>query len=357
MSASARQWITRLAIALAVAAALWFSWLQYQRPAQNGALASGNGRVEGVEVDIAAKSAGRVREILVQEGEMVQPGQVLARMDTDVLEAQLHQAEAQLRQARSELETAHSQLALREAEKAATQASLVQREAERDAAQKKLERSQQLAKEGACSLQELDDYAALVKGAMAAVSAVQAQIVAAEAAITAARAQIVGAESAVQAAEAQIELIRADLADAELKAPRPGRVQYLIAQPGEVVAGGGRVLNLVDVTDLYMTFFLSTADAGKLALGSEVRLVLDAAPEYVFPAEISFVSDVAQFTPKTVETRQEREKLMFRIRAKISPELLQMHLAHAKTGLPGMAYVRLDPAVPWPEHLALKVPQ
>jgi HlyD family secretion protein len=131
-------------------------------------------------------------------------------------------------------------------------------------------------------------------------------------------------------------------------------VQYRVAQPGEVVGAGGRVLSLVDLSDVYMTFFLPTAVVGRIALGTEVRLILDAAPQYVIPAQVSFVADVAQFTPKTVETASERQKLMFRVRAQIPPDLLRKHIAQVKTGLPGMAYIRIDPAVPWPARLRIK---
>ncbi len=79
---------------------------------------------------------------------------------------------------------------------------------------------------------------------------------------------------------------------------------------------------------------------------------MDAAPDYVIPATVSYVADVAQFTPKTVETADEREKLMFRIRARIDPELLVRYIEYVKTGLPGMAYLRLDPSVDWPATLA-----
>ena len=92
-------------------------------------------------------------------------------------------------------------------------------------------------------------------------------------------------------------------------------------------------------------------------MGAEARLVLDAAPQYVIPAKVSFVADVAQFTPKTVETAEERQKLMFRIRARIDPQLLREHKARVKTGLPGMAYVQLDPQAEWPAHLEVRLPQ
>jgi HlyD family secretion protein len=120
---------------------------------------------------------------------------------------------------------------------------------------------------------------------------------------------------------------------------------------------GGRVLNMIDISDVYMLFFPPTAAAGRVSMGSEVRIVLDAAPQYVIPAYVSVIADVAQFTPKTVETEEERLKLMFRIKARIPPELLRAHLARVKTGLPGVAYVRLDPTREWPANLQARLPE
>jgi len=168
---------------------------------------------------------------------------------------------------------------------------------------------------------------------------------------------VIGARSQVDAARATIQRIDADIRDSDLKAPTAGRVQYRVAQPGEVVAGGGRVLNLVNLGDVYMTFFLPETVAGKVALGSEVRLVLDAAPARVIPARVSFVADVAQFTPKTVETESERQKLMFRVKAQIDPQLLERYITQVKTGLPGMAYVRVDAGTQWPAKLIINVSQ
>ena len=180
---------------------------------------------------------------------------------------------------------------------------------------------------------------------------------ASEAAIATARSQVIEAESNIDAVRATIERLQADIEDSALKAPRDGRVQYRVAQLGEVVGAGGRVLNLVDLGDVYMTFFLPTAATGRVMLGGEVHLVLDSLPEYVIPARISFVSDVAQFTPKTVETASERQKLMFRVKAQIDAELLKKHIRHVKVGLPGMAYVRLDPQVEWPAELQVNIPK
>ena len=174
---------------------------------------------------------------------------------------------------------------------------------------------------------------------------------------TAAQAQVTGADSAVVAAQATVQRIAAELDDSTLLAPRDGRVQFRLAQPGEVLGAGGKVLNVVDLADVYMSFFLPETVAGRVALGSEVRIVLDAAPQFVIPAKVSFVSATAQFTPKTVETASERQKLMFRVKAQIDPQLLQKHLTQVKTGLPGQAWVLAEPGAQWPAHLQVTLPE
>ncbi|MCK9505641.1 MAG: HlyD family efflux transporter periplasmic adaptor subunit [Porticoccaceae bacterium] len=355
MNIRSRKFFT-LALLAFIAVVAAFVWQHYLSPDLDQGLVSGNGRVEATEIDIAAKHAGRIRDILVREGDFVTTGQVLAVMDTENLEAQLRQAEAQLHQAESAVAIARSQVKQRQAERQAAVALVAQRQAELNVAKKRYQRSAALVKRGAGSQQQADDDYASEQSTGASVSAAEAQVAASDAALVTAHAQIAGAESAVAAAQASIERIQADIADSELKAVRDGRVQYRIAQPGEVVSAGGRVLNLVDLRDVYMTFFLPTAMAGRLAQGAEVRIVLDAAPEYVFPASVSFVADVAQFTPKAVETASEREKLMFQVRAQVPRDVLDENLLRVKTGLPGVAYLLADSKATWPDHLAVKLP-
>ncbi|WP_334107872.1 HlyD family secretion protein [Methylobacillus sp.] len=346
-----------LVIIAALAAGGFYAWQAMNGNSNTEGLASGNGRIEAIEIDVATKLAGRVDEILVNEGDFVEKGQPLANMQVQVLDAQRDEARAQHQQALNSVVAAQAQVALRESDKRATQALVTQRESELDAAQRRLARSETLSAEGASSIQELDDDRARVRSAQAAVEAAKAQVAASQAAIDAAKAQVIGASSTVAAAEATIARIEADITDSQLTSPRAGRVQYRVAQPGEVLAGGGKVLNLVDLSDVYMTFFLPEAAAGKLAMGAEARIILDAAPQYVIPATISFVASTAQFTPKTVETESERQKLMFRVKAQIDRELLQKHLKLVKTGLPGVAWVKVDNQAEWPAELAVKVPE
>ena len=350
MTSNRKNWLIAALVA-AVCVGGYLLWQTLGGGSLPGGFASGNGRIEAVEIDIATKAPGRIRDILVREGDLVSAGQTLAQMDTVQLEAQYRQAQAQLRRATIGIETAKSLVTQRTAEKKTAAAVIAQRSAEFDAADRKLQRSEQLIRTNAVAQQVLDDDRAAANGTRAAVAAAEAQLAGSEAAISAAEAQVVDAEAAVEAAKAAIESIKADLNDSTLRAPRDGRVQFRVAQPGEVLGAGGRVLNLVDLGDVYMTFFLPTAQAGRVAIGSEVRLVLDAAPQWVIPATASFVASVAQFTPKTVETEEERQKLMFRVRAHISPELLRRNIEQVKTGLPGRAFVRLDSNAEWPARL------
>jgi HlyD family secretion protein len=412
----------------------------FSGPALPTGFASGNGRIEATEYDVATKRAGRLAAVLVVEGALVEPGQVVARMETRDLEADLRQAKAELTQARedkrragaavaqraSELRSAAAAIAQRESDLRRADAAIAQREsdveraaaavAQRESAirvadaaiaqrasevglaTKELERAHMLMRQELIAQQAFDEAftkhqmaeaglahqraakqtaeAALVEtraqqqtaagavvearaqkqAATAALDQEHARTQAADAALEAARIDVDYREAAIQAATAHIERIMADITDSTLLSPILGRVQVRVAQPGEVLGAGGRVLNLIDLSDVFMTFFLPTAAAGRVAIGAEIRLVLDAIPQYVIPARASFVADVAQFTPKTVETKSEREKLMFRVKAQIPAELLKKHIARVKTGLPGVAYVRLDPMVEWPAHLAVKLP-
>lgn len=347
--------LAAVAIAVGVLGAAVWSQLRPRGPGDG--FVSGNGRIEAIEIDVATKIAGRLREVLVEEGDFVRAGQPLARMDTDVLRAQRDEAAAQLAQAQAAIRTAEYQVTQRRSEHASAQATVGAHVAARDAARKRYARTQTLAERGSVSQQALDDARAEIDGQQATVAAAQAQVAAAKAAIETALSQVTSAHSAADAATATIARIDADIADSTLVSPRDGRVQYRVAQPGEVLGVGGNVLNLVDLGDVYMTFFLPETVAGKVALGADAHIVLDAAPQYVIPAKVSFVAAVAQFTPKTVETASERQKLMFRIKAQIDRELLRKHLAQVKTGVPGVAWIKLDPAAAWPASLAIKVPE
>jgi HlyD family secretion protein len=319
------------AIAVAAIAAVvaggWYWWQQQQSRLPEH-IAAGNGRIEAEEIHVATKNGGRVVEVAVDEGDLVERGQVLARMDTAELEASLARAEAEVASARESV--------------AAARATVVQRESELIFAEQELRRALALLARGNVSQQRADQA--------------QSQRDAARAALDAARAQLTSAERAVDAASAETRRIRTQIDDAVLAAPEGGRVLYRLAEPGEVLGAGGRVATLLNLTDVHMTIFLPTAEAGRVLIGNEARIVLDAYPQYVIPAQVTFVSPEAQFTPREVETRSERDKLMFRVKVSVPTELLLQHLDKVRTGLPGEAYVLLGTATEWPERLAVKLP-
>ena len=286
-------------------------------------IASGNGRIEATEVDIATKLAGRLAEVTVREGDMVEAGEIVARMDTYELAAQMRNAQAEIRRA--------------EQERRYAAAVIDQFRSELSLAQKELDRSQQLFKVKCITLQSLQRQETATQSAQAA--------------LVAAEARLANTIAAIDAARARADEIQTYVDDSNLKTPLGGRVIYRLAEPGEVLSPGGKILSVLDVTDVYMTIFLPTHEAGRVFVGCDARIVLDALPDTSIPAKVSFVAAKAQFTPKEVETRTEREKLMFRIKVKIDADLLRAHAEKVKTGLPGVAYVCLDPDVQWPPHL------
>lgn len=179
MKQESKRWLSR---ALIVAALLGVGVLVWQvsRPTGLGeGFASGNGRIEATEVDVAAKLPGRVAEIKVDEGDFVKAGEIVARMDTQVLEAQLAQAQAQVRQAENAKLTATSLVAQRESEKSTAQAVVAQRQAELTAAQKRFTRTEALVKRNALPQQQLDDDRATLQSAQAALSAARSQVISA----------------------------------------------------------------------------------------------------------------------------------------------------------------------------------
>lgn len=315
------------AIVVALGAAL--IWMTRAPGDPPDGFAKTNGRIEAERVDIATKFAGRLKTVLVKEGDLVKVGQVLAELDTAELEAQLHEAEASKAQAEQQL--------------AQAVALVAQREAELKLATVQLDRSLELVGKGFTPQETVDQR--------------QSAKHTAEAAINAAHAEVAVAKAAIEAAAARIKRLNVDIDDYTLKAPRSGRIEYRLALPGEVLAAGGRVLTLLDLTDVYMTVFFPTDEAGRLRIGGEGRVIFDAAPQYVIPAMVTFVASEAQFTPKYVETKIEREKLMFRVKLSLPPELLEQYESVVKTGVPGVAYVKLSEDAEWPPRLAVKLPR
>lgn len=295
---------------------------------QTGVTAS-NGRLEAQSIDVAGKYAGRLTEVTASEGQMVEAGAVLARLDDRDAQAQLLAAEASVLQA--------------QAAKAEAEAAVMQAQSALDVAKTNRDRVTTLHGEGHAAQAALDD----------AVNAATA----AEAALASAKAQVQNGAALIAAAEANRVQAQNALEDLVIRAPIRGRVLYRLHEPGEVIAAGTPVVTLLDLTDVYMVLYLPASVVGTLALNDEARLVLDPVPQFVVPARVSFVAPQAQFTPKSVETSTERADLVFRVKLAIPRDLLLRFADRVKVGVRGIGFVRATPETPWPADLAVKLPE
>ena len=322
--------LIRLLLVGAVAFLGYAAWQRQERAKIKlpAGIVGGNGRIEAVQVDIATKYNGRIDQVLAKEGKLVAPNEVLCQMDTSEMSAELEKARAQQLKASEDVERAA--------------AEVVQKEAANTLAEKSFARAETLRKKKAIADQDYDEA--------------RARRDSSEAAVNVAKAALRSAEQARVAAEAEIKRQEAQIADMTLKSPVQGRVLYRLAEPGMVLGAGGKVLTVLDLSDIYMEIFLPSQEAGKVRLGSEARFVLDVAPEYAGRAKVSFISPEAQFTPKQVETRSERDKLMFRVKLQLPSEAILPHINRVKTGLRGVGYVRLDESVEWPAFLQKPFP-
>ena len=288
-----------------------------------------NGRLEATQVDVSSKYPGRLSQVMVEEGSNVTQGQVIAKITSPEYEAQLRAAKANVQKANDAL--------------AAAEAEITSRQSALEFAKSDFERGQELMKSGHITKQVFEQRKRNYNSAVAAVQSFTSQ-----------RDQ---ALSAIANSEAEVDRIQSIIDDLTLVSPRLGRVQYQLARAGEVVAAGSPIVTILDLTDVYMTIFLPAADAGRLAVGDEARIILDPVPDYVIPASVSFVAADAQFTPKTVETTDERAKLMFRTKLKIDPQVLQQFYTRVKTGVRGLGFVRTKSDVEWPQDLQVKLPK
>lgn len=315
--------LTALLLVLALSGGGVIYWLKYSQPSLPTGIVSGNGRLEADQIDISTKFAGRVAVLLADEGAVVKGEQVVARMDTRDLEASLKKTEAQVLGAQRALDEAR--------------ANVAQQQSQLTLAQQQLDRTQSLVTAGHATKELLDQR--------------QQQLEAATASLNAANFRVAISERLLEAGQHEVELYKVNIADNTLRAPRDGRIQYRIANVGEVLAPGGKVFTMVDLSYVYMDIYLPTAEAGKSKIGDDARIVLDARPDLAIPAKVTFIADQAQFTPKAVETKSERDKLMFRVRVRIDHERVRAHADKVKSGVPGVAYVKTDPQVPWPKGL------
>jgi HlyD family secretion protein len=319
--------IARIVLALlvigAASAAYW--WWRSRTPALPAYVSRANGRLEMTRIDIAVKYAGRIIDLPIREGDIVRPGSVLARQDTAEIKAQIAGGDAQRQRAISAIGRAEAELDVR-------------RNNLRLAG---LEMTETATMRGKALVSQVElDRRRIAKDAEAAGAA-------------AAEAGVKEAHNALSEAEAQIARLKVILDETTIRAPVNGRIEYRIVEKDAVLPSGGRIASLLETDDVYMTVFFPMAVAGRLTIGDEARVALDAFDGPPLPATISFVAAEAQFTPKYVETASEREKLVYRVKLRIPVEAARRLDGRLKAGMTGNGYVRVDPTGRWPSSLAL----
>lgn len=320
--------ILLIALVVVLAAGGWYIRRQARQSALPAGLVQSNGRLELNRLDVASLYPGRVKAVFAEEGSEVKAGDVLAELSSDTAASRVEAARAQKRRAQ---ETASR-----------AEAEIRAHEQRLSVAQMELDNAQAMRRNALISESELRKRRAERDGAAAAVVAAKAARAEALAAIGAAQAQMAEAVSASD--------------DMRIRSPQDGRVEYTIAEAGNVLAAGGKVLSLLDPSDASMSIFLPAADMSRLKVGDEARIVLDGI-DAVFPARISFIASEAQFTPKNVETASERAKLMFKVKLKVPAETALEYKGLLKGGMTGNGYVRTDPVRDWPENLATRLPE
>jgi HlyD family secretion protein len=317
-------WTRRLAILAVIGGGIGFAiWQAHRAPAIPSWIVYSNGRLEADPIDIATKFAGRIAELRGDEGDKVTAGQIVAVMDTRDLAQTLQKQQAQVEQAQKAVEAASS--------------TLEQVRSSTILAGKEMERAQKLLANGWTTREIYDQR----RQALDSARAIQ----------NAAEHRVTEAQHALEAARHDAKLTQVNIDDNKLIAPKDGRIEYRLANVGEVLPAGGKVFTMLDTSYVYMDVYLPTLSADKVRIGADSRIVLDAFPDRPVPAKVSFLASHAQFTPKMVETKSDRDKLMFRVRVKVDPDLARAHADAVRSGLPGMAYVKTDPAPPWPASL------
>ena len=325
---SKRAWRWILAgAAVVIVAFIGIKYVIKKRNALPEGIASGNGRIEGKLVDISAREPLRVKEILVDEGALVKPGQVLVKMDTVTLDSQLAEANAAVQASEEKL--------------AVARANITKQKSEIDLADVEADRSKRLVEQGAGSQRELDVRKTKVETTKAGLSEVEAMLAT--------------ATENVEVARKNAATVQTRIDDATLRSPVTGRVLYRLAEPGEVLAAGGKALTVVNLDDIYMEIFLPSEQAAAVKVGAEGRVTVDYDPRAI-AGQVSFVSPEAQFTPKQVETKSEREKLMFRVKIQLPKEIVVQYIERIKTGVRGVGYVKVKDSAVWPARLQNLVP-
>lgn len=249
-----------------------------------------SGRLEGREYNVGTKVSGRVDEIYIKEGQVVEAGELLAVIYSKQSAALYEAAEARLKEAKANF----------------------------DLAKIEYDRYERLFKASAVAKMEFD----YVEN------------------------RFLRAREAMTAAQKEVDKLGADIEDTKIVAPLAGTIVTKVVRKGEVVAAGTPIATIINMDDLYLKVFLTTELAGKVSLGDEARIYPDALPGKSFDAYVEFIGEKAEFTPKNVETKSQRAKLVFEIKLKVVDNKERF----LKPGMPCDSVIKIDRNVSWQSY-------
>ena len=345
-----------LAVLLAAAAGGgWWLYQQQESTALPDFVFHSNGRLELNRLDVASLYPGRVERVLVAEGDAVKANEVLVELSSAQSSGQLAAAQAATLRAAELVQRARAGVTQAQQAIARADAEIAAYRQQQKVAKLELDNAKQMRREDLVSASELAKRQADFERATASVKVAQAARAEAQAAVAQGQAAVAEAEAGVKQATAQADTAASADADMAIRSPLTARVEYRLVEPGTVIGAGSRVISLLDPADVSMNVFLPNATVGGLRVGDEARLVLDGI-DAVFPAQVSFIASEAQFTPKAVETADEREKLVFRVKLKVPAEVAQRYDRLLKGGMTGDGYVRRDSSQAWPLALEVRLP-
>ena len=345
-----------LAVLLAAAAGGgWWLYQQQESTALPDFVFHSNGRLELNRLDVASLYPGRVERVLVAEGDAVKANEVLVELSSAQSSGQLAAAQAATLRAAELVQRARASVTQAQQAVARADAEIAAYRQQQKVAKLELDNAKQMRREDLVSASELAKRQADFERATASVKAAQAARAEAQAAVAQGQAAVAEAEAGVKQATAQADTAASADADMAIRSPLTARVEYRLVEPGTVIGAGSRVISLLDPADVSMNVFLPNATVGGLRVGDEARLVLDGI-DAVFPAQVSFIASEAQFTPKSVETMSERQKLVFRVKLRVPKDVARRYDRLLKGGMTGDGYLRRDSAQPWPLALEVKLP-
>jgi HlyD family secretion protein len=324
--------VIAILLLLAVAVAIYFYYPRSEQDTGPATALRLSGNIEAHESVVSFKVQGRIEELLVEEGQWVEEGAVIARLEDAEFRQQIALDEAAVRVRESSLALAEAGSRRQEIE--AAQQTLVEAQADLEQRQLDLQRAETLLARDVISAEQRDLAATARKRAQAARDRARERL---DQAREGARAEEIAiARSQVAQAQEALKMSRIRLGHTMLRAPRSGVVLVRQAEIGEVVAPGTPVITLAEIERVWVRAYVNETDLGRIRWGQPARVQTDTFPGKIYPGRITFIAAKAEFTPKTVETHKERVTLVYRIKVDVENKNHEL-----KPGMPADVFIDL----------------